>query len=237
MAALIKQTLKKKKKDITSPSAGRKTQEEQEEVNILQLLTSPSAKVDDYDDRPGGETIVIHGSSEGQKVLRVLYRMKSQVTHKDLIAEFLYEHIFKDIDYSKTLFSLTFETTYRNLRSFISYRGTSPSETTKVFKTNINQGSKDKQCTQPKCNEKRKKHSEANCWILHPELKPEFCAQTECKRKRVRHLAEKCWIIHPELKPQTADSSSQSDTSEEDDNDEEDEEDEEVENNEDDVVV
>jgi hypothetical protein len=137
VAALIKQTLKKKKKDITSPSARGNPQEEQEDVDILQLLTSPSAKEEDSDDRSGGETIVFHGSSEGQKVLRVLYCMKAQAIHKNLISEFMYEHIFKDLEHSKNLFSLTFKLTYQTLPAFISYRSSNVTKPQRVFNTSI----------------------------------------------------------------------------------------------------
>ena len=97
--------------------------------------------------------------------------MKAQAIHKTLISEFMYEHIFKDLEHSKNLFSLTFKLTYQTLRAFISYRSSNISKPQKVFNTRLREGASDKQCTHPKCVAKGKKHSQANCWISHPELK------------------------------------------------------------------
>jgi len=80
-------------------------------------------------------------------------------------------------------------------------------------------------------------HPAEKCWIIYPDLQPQYCDQEACIRKKSRHTAERCWILHPNLNPHKKSKSSVSSSSEEEDDDEDDEddndeEDEEVENNE-----
>jgi hypothetical protein len=90
MAAIVKQTLlKKKKKDQTSPFIERNDQEESSTVDLIQIVTFPYAK-DKYI-QDGGASRLQYRTSEGRKVLSILYRMKSQVLHKILITDFLHE--------------------------------------------------------------------------------------------------------------------------------------------------
>ena len=176
------------------------------------------------------KSVQFDSRDEWRRVMSTLFTMKNQNEHGSTILKFIKDTLLRD-ETEKSAFSLTEQKVYSSLKTYLEFRQP-PASNFRTKQTGVKTMDTSVSCGQKECAGRKKQHSAEQCWILYPDLKPQYCDQEACNRKRARHTAERCWILYPNLNPHKKNKSSVSSSSEEEDDDEDYEEDEEYENNE-----